>query len=530
VARVVSAIIGCFALCAVTGVAALSQFNAAGPAVALPRTFDGLAVWLTTRPNPWLVLNIMISAVTLVLGSWAALAQLHAPPAATDADMKMLLAKIAAMEQRLSEDIGISPAEAEQFGSTVRELARSDDPLSRSAAEEIVNGDPVSAAQRLLEEAQTDHVERARQAARILAPFAPAKAMEAYARIVELDPTASWAWIELGRLRAIYLSLAEARRCFEAALQYVTDDLNRCILDLDLGNLALAAGDLAEAQSRFSAVLATTERMLSQEGNDRDWYERQFMVSNAKLGDVAAEFEDYVEASARYEASLPIAERRAERESDVVEWQRDLAVTHLRLGDFAEKVGNWKEAKHRYQKFHVFAEDAWRRHPKDVSLQGDVATSNLRLGEVTTGLGEIRQARRHYQRASELLADLNAREPGNADWRRAISIAKNHLGAMEMLEGNVRPAQTLYEEALAITEDLLEANAERVELQNDAFIVLVRLAQIAEYTNDRALALARFRTAEKLMEAVGERLPGHPIVARSLAEVRAELARLRALP
>lgn len=228
------------------------------------------------------------------------------------------------------------PQQAANFKATGTELAGSDDSFDRAIAREIVQQSPEIAADTLVADAQTGkrrNAERFRQAARLYAPFAPGKAREAYEEAVALDPADLWSWIELGRLRAQYTTLAHARRCFQSALQQVEDDWGRMVLHNEFGNVLRAEGHLVEAGLEYASGMAIAQRLADADPANAGW-QRDLFVSHFKLAALATEKGDPDAAADSFRAAETIIARLVEQRPDHPGFARDLAtvrdaITHL---------------------------------------------------------------------------------------------------------------------------------------------------------------------------------------------------------
>jgi len=481
------------------------------------------------------------------------------------------------LRQSASGQAGATAEQAERFAEAAMGLVESDSAADRAIAEEIVAGDPIEAADRLMAEVgagKARNAERARQAARIYAPFAPSKAMDAYREAVDLDPTDLWSWIELGRLRMHYGSLADTRACFESALQRVADEWDRMVLHNEFGNVLMAEGQLRDAQREYAAGLAIIDQLAAQEPDNVEWqrdlsvnheklgnvavsagdlgaalrryeaglairerlaarepgnavWQRDLSVSHEKLGNVAVSAGDLGEARRRYEAGLAIRERLAAQEPGNAEWQRDLSISHENLGDVAVSAGDLGEALRRYEAGLAIRERLAVREPGNAEWQRDLSVSHNKLGDVAVSARDLGEARRRYEASQAIFERLAAREPGNAGWQRDLSVCHNKLGDVAVSAGDLGEARRRYEAGLAIVERLAAREPGNAGWQRDLFISNAKLAQLAEADGDPPGAIERFAAAETVMVALVDRWPDHPGFARDLAQVRRELARLR---
>ncbi|MCA1672899.1 MAG: hypothetical protein LC799_12110, partial [Actinobacteria bacterium] len=97
-----------------------------------------------------------------------------------------------------------------------------------------------------------------------------------------------------------------------------------------LGDLAVAAGDLASAQQRFQAALTIAERLAAADPTNTAW-QRDLSINHHKLGDLAVAAGDLASAQQRFQAALTIRERLAAADPTNTAWQRDLSISQQRL-------------------------------------------------------------------------------------------------------------------------------------------------------------------------------------------------------
>jgi tetratricopeptide (TPR) repeat protein len=137
-----------------------------------------------------------------------------------------------------------------------------------------------------------------------------AKAIEAYRKATELDPGDTWSWIYLGRLYQRTGDLAAAEQAFDQAqpaAERAGEERDVLAADIDLGEVRVAAGDLAGAVAAYELALATAQRLAAQDPGNAGW-QRDLIVTHVKLAEIA-EDDQRMAARARqhYEAALAIA-------------------------------------------------------------------------------------------------------------------------------------------------------------------------------------------------------------------------------
>ena len=149
--------------------------------------------------------------------------------------------------------------------------------------------------------------------------------------VQDLDPRDHWGWVELGRLYQESGRLEKAKYAAERALVEASDDRARSVSLNELGDVLVAAGDLAGARGRYEEALAVRTK-LAKENPASAAAQRDLSVSYNKLGDVALQGGNRPEAAEFYRKSISIAEPLALRDQSSAAAERDVMATYLRMG------------------------------------------------------------------------------------------------------------------------------------------------------------------------------------------------------
>ena len=116
-----------------------------------------------------------------------------------------------------------------------------------------------------------------------------------------------------------------------------------------------------------------------------------------RLGDVAIAAGDLAAARAAYQASLDIRTRLAAADPANTQWQRDLSVSHDRLGDVARAAGDLAAARAAYQAAWTSAAGWPPPTPPTPNGSGTCRSATNKLGDVATAAGDLAAARTAYQ-------------------------------------------------------------------------------------------------------------------------------------
>ncbi len=349
-------------------------------------------------------------------------------------------------------------------------------------ASAIERGDATAAARLIRAKAGRNIKQAAQlylQEAQLLATKDVRLAIRAATDSANADPTNFWTWIELSRLHQAAGSLPQTRRTAEAALQHSTNERERAVAEHELGDIAVVEGKLDAAKRHFQSFLSASQA--GAEANPDDvTMQRDLSISHHKLGDVAVAQGDLAGARTAYAASLAIFGRLAASDPGNAVSQRDLSVSHIRLGDVAV-------------------------------AQGDLAG-----------------ARTAYGASLAIAQRLAASDPGNTGWQRDLSVSHNKLGNIAVAQGDLAGARTAYAASLAIFGRLAASDPGNAVSQRDLFVSHDRMARLAEASGDVAGAIREFAAGEAILVALIARVGDHPGFVRDLANVRGQIAWLRA--
>jgi tetratricopeptide (TPR) repeat protein len=168
----------------------------------------------------------------------------------------------------------------------------------------------------------------------------PKRALDAYAKALELDADdveslywVSWLRMERG-------NLSEAKNGFQRVLALATIDNQTSYnfwAKLGLGDVLVAQGNLPEALKAYQDGLAIAERLARADPGNAGW-QRDLSVSYEKIGNVLVDQGNLPEALKAYQDGLAIRERLARADPGNAGWQRDLSVFYEKIGFVFQKA------------------------------------------------------------------------------------------------------------------------------------------------------------------------------------------------
>ena len=238
----------------------------------------------------------------------------------------------------------LGPEATEAAVTTLEEVAASTDADLAGARQALDDQDPMALIDGLEAAAVSDALHRLRQAASIAYAIDVGRALRIYGRIAALDPDDVWTHIFLSRLHRTAGNLPAARAAAEAALAAVTEPRDRSCALNDLGDIAVAQGDLAGARRAYQDDLAIAEDLSGRDPGNTEWL-RDLSVSHDRLGDIARAEGDLAGARKAYQDSLAIRQDLSGRDPGNTQWLDDLANSQFRLACLAEAEGDLAAAR-----------------------------------------------------------------------------------------------------------------------------------------------------------------------------------------
>lgn len=385
-------------------------------------------------------------------------------------------AEIEALKQLLLKQNPANAQQIETFAATAIDLAQSDSATDQSIAREAVKGDPLAASDLLVAEAQNDvtrAAERLRQAARIVAPFNVDKGIAAYARAAALDSSDFMTWRELSRLYKAAGSLLQARQATEAALRLVSNDDDRMIVEIQLGNIAVSEKKLATAAAHYKRALEAAQSLLTSEPSS---IKLQSYVSFAynKIGDVAIVQGDIDAARAAYQIGLEISERLASLDVCNDKMQVDVSVSYERLGNIASAENNFDNAKSLYIQAFQIREKLLISNPHNGDFAVALWASYIKIGDIERLTGNKAASFANYVGAQDISYHLTSSDSSNASYAYYLAISHERLGHIKEDFDDIQDAIVEFGKAENILFQLFTRSGDNPTFKSDYINVLAQ--------------------------------------------------------
>ena len=246
-----------------------------------------------------------------------------------------------------------------------------------------------------------------------------------------------------------------------------------------LGNLAVAMGNLPEAQRLFGESLRIRQRLAESDTANAGW-QFDLGISNERLGDLAAAQGNLDEAHKFHSARHAIIQRLADSDPANAAWQRDLSVSFEKLGDLATSQGNLPEAQRLFGESLRIRQRLAKSDPANAAWQRDLSVSFEKLGDLAKTQGNLPEAQRLFGESLRSRQRLAKSDPANAEWQRDLFVSFGKLGELATAQGNLPEAQRLFGESLRSEQRLAESDPANAEWQRDLWVSYWRVARVLE--------------------------------------------------
>ncbi len=235
-------------------------------------------------------------------------------------------------------------------------------------------------------------------------------------------------WDELASLAADVvqhvLPGTAARLAYTADIRDLIPTTERpWILVADLTVQALLAiGDLPGARTQHAHIHAVVRDRAAADPSNTQW-QRDLSVSHEQLGDLAVAAGDLAAARTAYQAGLDIryaAGRRRPQQHPVA--ARPVGQPH-KLGDLAVAAGDLTAARTAHQAGLDIRTRLAAADPSNTEWQRDLSVSHDKLGDLAVAAGDLTAARTAYQAGLDIATRLAAADPSNTEWQRDLSVS-----------------------------------------------------------------------------------------------------------
>jgi tetratricopeptide (TPR) repeat protein len=291
-------------------------------------------------------------------------------------------------------------------------------------------------------------------------------------------------------------------------------DLGNVWIRIELGDLWVTRGSLAEAEKAFSAARDAAARS----GVDRD-----LSVSHNRTGDVQVAQGYLADALKSFRDGLAIADRLTKSDPGNAGWQRDLSVSYEKIGSVQMAQGDLAGALGSYRANFAIIEQLAKSDPGNAGRQRDLSVAHEKIGNVHVAQSDHAAALTSYRDSLAIRDRLAESDPNNTGWQRDLSVARNMIGDVQVTQGDLAGALTSHHESLAIRDRLVKSDPSNAGWQYDLGISNERIGEVQVAQGDLPGALASYRARFSIIDRLANSDPDNANWQRDLAVAYAKI-------
>ena len=237
----------------------------------------------------------------------------------------------------------------------------------------------------------------------------------------------------------------------------------------------------------------------------------------SRLARVEGDLGHFPQATQAYERQIALLQELLKRDTERVDYVRDLVWAHHRLGMQRRASGDLAEALVEAGLAVETSEKLVDRFPNDPSDRKALARTLDHRGALLREAGKVAEAHATFQRSVEIHEQLLGEIPASFS-RTDFAGALNNLGILTATQGKHSEAVALFERAI-----LMERDAQKTDAKNPEHRRLLRnlyenMSITLKISGKRELALAAASEIISLGQALVEDYPARSVRAHSLAE------------
>jgi eukaryotic-like serine/threonine-protein kinase len=258
--------------------------------------------------------------------------------------------------------------------------------------------------------------------------------------------------------------LADLRRAADLLEAISSSDPGRQELRAELANCYQALGDLqghsglqnlgdpAAALASYKRGLATYQAQVSSNGNNRE-ARRGVAVLQMRIGDLAMAHGDPTEGVSQYRNALGILEEVSASDPTNADARRLLALGYQKVGG-AQEDAHPREALASYAKAAAINEGLMKTDPNNAQASMSLAITLRYTGDLQAKLGDRTGALANYQQVLQILQRLAQDEPRNVLLQGRYSEMLVFTSELLARSGKPDEARRMTSRSLAITREL----------------------------------------------------------------------------
>ena len=326
----------------------------------------------------------------------------------------------------------------------------------------------------------------------------PARARDAYARAIALEPSSVEGLFWYGWLQHRAGRSDEAHASFERALSLAVpvDEQTTVWLRIGLGDIAMLRGDHSSGVAFYEEALRSARRIKEPE---RD---AEVAVALNKLGEAQFRAGDNKSALKHFTDSLDMRRRLSLTNTSDQRAKRDVSTSLIRIGECELRLRMPKEARVHLQEALAIRRDIASSGESNPSNLRDLVVALVRFAEVSLADGDTTTASALFAESLQKTQSLASRDPG--DLQAQSDLAYSHLKLSEALLAGAKPsvAQGHLVQSIEIAQRLVSLDPANLDRRSALAAANAMLGRACRALGRREDALKAFTSAREIWAAL----------------------------
>jgi tetratricopeptide (TPR) repeat protein len=366
--------------------------------------------------------------------------------------------------------------------------------------------------------AQAEQALAARHLAALAIVGDAGKALTLYRQATALDPAAKDSWLGLGDAALAAGTLTEAEDAFRRFLALVPAETNPVdhSAGLDrLGDVLMARGEAAGAEENYQAAIKISGQLSKSNPGDAG-LARNLAVGVKKLGDLHAAAGSYDKALAAYQDAIGLMQTLADKDKANAQARLDLSALLNDAGDMEVRMNHAGQALAAYSDGLRLAEALSSRAPDDAKILRALAVSHVKTGEIKAATNSPDEALAAFSKALAIREKLIGIDPANSEWQRDLAVNLIKIGTMKLAAHAADEALNSFAQGLSIMEKIAAQDPANLDLQRDLSVSLGKIGDAQMAAGQPAAAIVSHGKGLVITQALAARQPANAELQRDI--------------
>jgi tetratricopeptide (TPR) repeat protein len=305
------------------------------------------------------------------------------------------------------------------------------------------------------------------------------------------------------------------------------DDLfDKMVFHLEFSEILVDLGkfDMVNIQNNLALQIADKLEVLDK--NNLKW-KLYISYVHHRIGELALNQSKYPDALTALTKSFLIRKALFDKEASNIEYEGAFTEINNSLAEYYVKFDDFKNAWLYRSQAHLLLEKRGAKKAATLSDKFDLGKSYLRNGDILQAQEKYDKAYIQFSLGANLIEKIISSDSKNTSWDHTLSLAYGRKFNIEIYRDDNINAIKSVEKRKNILMRLIGLNPDNVNWAHSLYLCHDQLGRLAETNKNVAGAIREFEAGKAILVALLARVGDHPGFARDLANVRADISRLR---